>query len=669
MTHPRTPIGGQVSRLPLLISTTLLALSALPATAADVPVSHFVKQEGGQLTLQGKPFRFAGTNNYYLHYKSNEAIDDVLDNAAAMGLKVIRLWGFMDGIDKSGYSMQYELGKYAPTGKAKNAVERLDYTISQAKKRGIRLVLVLTNNWPDFGGMQQYVKWAGGKEHDEFYTNPQLRQAYKHYVKFLLTHKNQYTGVPYNKEPAIMTLQLTNEARAQSDKSGDLLVNWTREMSDYVRTLAPDQLISLGSEGFFCRQGQSDWTYNCNEGVDWERIIRLPNINYEVMHMYTDQWGKQDAEQWGTRWIRDHLAAARAANKPTVLEEYGIGASQPFNRDLIYERWNRVAYEEGAAGSMFWILSGKDPESPQGIYPDYDGYRIQNDGSRTTQILKDYASKFNGKALTPDDKAYFAWPVNNWKISDAEFKASVYPMLYGKTAKQVTLQVAGKHYPMQDSDGDGYFTAQLKSAEVGYGEHEFRVDVLKSDGQTVSEQIKAVINKPVTGYSPVTVYDFAKDTAGWEKEGTWQANWGNPALETSQDLGKPMLKANVEWSGKHDWEEVKLRNLRVLNFKKSARFSFDTLIPADGIFSGELRPYAALGDGWVKLDTDKNNKSVADLPRVSIGGKMYLKHHVEINMGDLGSRGPDVFICLVGNKLAYKGPIYLDNLTFYKADR
>jgi mannan endo-1,4-beta-mannosidase len=242
-------------------------------------------------------------------------------------------------------------------------------------------------------------------------------------------------------------------------------------------------------------------------------------------------------------------------------------------------------------------------------------------------------------------------------------------MLYGTTAKSVTLQVGGKSYPMLDADHDGYYTAHVKSAELGYGEREFKVDVVKSDGSTVSETIKAEINKPVLAYEPVTVYDFSEGTSGWVKEGTWQADWQNPAVEATKELGKPMLKANVIWSGKNDWEEVKIRNMRVLNFRKSARMSFDTLIPAEGIFSGELRPYAALGDGWIKLDSDKNTKPVADLERVNIGGKMFIKHHVEINMGDVAGRGPDVFICLVGNKLKYEGPIYIDNLTFLAAKR
>lgn len=659
------------SRKKRACSFSLLCTSLFMAglAHAEVSVTHFVKQTGTQFVLNGKPFRFAGTNNYYMHYKTNAAIDDVLDNAAAMGLKVIRIWGFMDGLDKSGFSMQPELGQYSPSSKAKDAVERLDYTVSQAKKKGIRIVLVLTNNWPDFGGMPQYVKWVGGTQHDEFYTNPKLKQAYKNYVKFLLTHKNQYTGIPYNKEPAIMTLQLTNEARAQTDPSGDLLVNWTREMSDYVRTLAPNQLIALGSEGFFNRKGDPDWTYNGNEGVDFERIIALPNINYEVMHMYTDQWGKKDAEQWGSKWIKDHITAAKAANKPTVLEEYGINITGPNNRDLIYERWNRVAYENGAAGSMFWILTGKDPDSKDGIYPDYDGYRIQNDGGRTAQILKDYAAKFNGQEVKIADKAYFSYPVNNWRVASEQFTTSVYPMLYGTTPKTVTLTVGGKAYPMADKTGTGYYTADLNTATVGYGKQTFKVDVIKSDDSKVSETIEAVLEKPIQSYEVGASFDFSKDTAGWEKEGTWQAAWGSPALAASNDLGKPMLKANVEWSGKNDWEELKFRNYKIPNFKDLARYSFDILIPAEGIFSGGLRPYGALGDGWIKLDVDKNNQPVSGMERVNIGGKMYLKHHVLINLGETSGKLPDVFICLVGNKLAYKGPVYIDNLVFEKAKR
>ncbi|WP_434585630.1 glycoside hydrolase 5 family protein [Klebsiella sp. R390] len=484
------------------LSLPCLALSLLfplRVCSQNLPISEFVEQHGGQFTLGGKPFRFMGTNNYYLHYKSDQAIDDVLDSAVAMDLKVIRIWGFMDGVDRSAgtpYTLQPTLGVYAPPAGVNSALERLDYTLSQAKKKGIRIVLVLTNNWPDFGGIPQYTAWIGSTEHDDFYRDPRLITAYKQYVKFLLTHVNRYTGIPYQQEPTIMTFQLANEPRAASDPSGDLLVNWAREMSDYVRQLAPRHLISLGSEGFFNRPDSTDWTYNGKEGVDWQRIVQLPNINYEPIHLYTDQWGKTNAEQWGTQWILDHISAAKKANKPMVLEEYGISATSPYNRTLIYERWNRIALTHGMAGTMFWILSGKDPQSPGGVYPDYDGYRIRNDHSATVQMLQTYAKAFAGEHPVFHDKVYFAYPLAGRAVTTRELAVSVYPMLYGTQPQKVVLTVDGKPFALRETQHEGYFTVTLNTAQLGYGEKTFHVEVLKNDGQTIAETLEVTLLPP-----------------------------------------------------------------------------------------------------------------------------------------------------------------------------
>src|SRR3712207_2940047 len=85
------------------IGITLLALTALlsPASCAvrgkDGPqADQFVKRVGAELRLGDKPFRFAGTNNYYLMYKPQAMVDDVLNAAAANGFAVVRTWGFLD---------------------------------------------------------------------------------------------------------------------------------------------------------------------------------------------------------------------------------------------------------------------------------------------------------------------------------------------------------------------------------------------------------------------------------------------------------------------------------------------------------------------------------------------------------------------------------------------
>jgi len=449
--------------LPLLLS--LAACKSTSSVEADISpfqpenIASFVTQQGNQLMLDGELFRFAGTNNYYMHYKSDEMITSVLDDAQKMGLNAIRVWGFMEGISHN-HTMQAAPGKFTPPVGVDSALERLDFTVAEAKKRGIRVVIALTNNWGDFGGMPQYVKWFDGEHHDDFYRNEQIKDAYKLYAKHIINHKNSYTGVLNRDEPAIMTWELANEPRAQSDTSGNLLFNWAQEMSDYVRTQAPNQLIALGTEGFFTRPGEEDWAYNGNEGVDWERILTLPNISYGTFHLYPEHWGKHNAEEWGTKWIVDHAKAARAANKPAVLEEYGIGKNEPQNRDLIYRKWTETAFNEGLAGSMFWILTSYEPNQPGNLYPDYDGFRILKDGGRTDQILTNHSKQMRGLDYESNDAVFLSFPVDGMTITEQKITASSYVFTReGNKVKDVTLRFpeSNKTVPMLDNDGDGYY--------------------------------------------------------------------------------------------------------------------------------------------------------------------------------------------------------------------
>lgn len=43
----------------------------------------------------------------------------------------------------------------------------LDWLVTEAAARGLRLLLVLTNYWKDYGGMRQYVAWACAQRGEE----------------------------------------------------------------------------------------------------------------------------------------------------------------------------------------------------------------------------------------------------------------------------------------------------------------------------------------------------------------------------------------------------------------------------------------------------------------------------------------------------------------------
>jgi mannan endo-1,4-beta-mannosidase len=70
-------------------------------------------------------------------------------------------------------------------------LQGLDFAISEAGKYGVKLILSFVNNWKDFGGKSQYVKWA--QEHgqlvnndDDFYTHPVIKQYYKNHIKVII---------------------------------------------------------------------------------------------------------------------------------------------------------------------------------------------------------------------------------------------------------------------------------------------------------------------------------------------------------------------------------------------------------------------------------------------------------------------------------------------------
>ena len=65
-----------------------------------------------------------------------------------------------------------------------NGISRFDGVVAAAKAAGVRLIVALTNNWSNYGGMDVYVnKLNPGGAHDTFYTNQKVITAYQNYIK------------------------------------------------------------------------------------------------------------------------------------------------------------------------------------------------------------------------------------------------------------------------------------------------------------------------------------------------------------------------------------------------------------------------------------------------------------------------------------------------------
>ncbi|PKQ25505.1 MAG: hypothetical protein CVT64_09900 [Actinobacteria bacterium HGW-Actinobacteria-4] len=369
-------VGAGLIVAALVIVATAIGYSIARGPNSSVP-EGFVYAEGAEFMLDGEPFYYAGANAYTLMLESDAAVDMYMRTFAESNLVVARAWAFndmgnradnpADATPPSGVHFQYwdhEAGAPAyNTGS--DGLERLDYMIHSANEHSVKLVLPLVNNWTTFGGTDQYVQWAGGQYHDDFFTDPQIKQWYKNWVQTVLERENTYSGVKYKDDPAIMAWELGNELRcagalpASDACHSDIFVEWAEEMSTYVRSIDPHHLIGFGGEGFLCTDpgGPSTLT-NCEESADPVALLALDNIDMNGIHLYPNHWHPTDPtddwEDWGVWWLEQHGQIANDANKPYFIGEYGwldLG-----ERTAVFDRWLQAFHDAGGDGSHFWLM-------------------------------------------------------------------------------------------------------------------------------------------------------------------------------------------------------------------------------------------------------------------------------------------------------------------------
>lgn len=386
------------------------------AIAAESDRTGFVTADGTQFKLDGSTFYYAGTNNYYLNFKPKYEVDKVIEDAAAMGLKVIRTWGhldvgtmtdeldkdgspiFTDSIDGGGskegiYYQYFDADLKCPVvNEGEDGLQKLDYAIYKAEQEGIKLLIDFTNNWEAFGGMGQYVKWAqlAGENvngHDDFYTNETIKEWYKNYIKTMLNHENAYTGVKYKDDPTIFAWELANEPRCESDAGCEnkTVYNWAAEMSEFVKTIDSNHMLTLGDEGFYnygyndFPEGDHKYVYHGSAGMDWLSYLDIEAFDFATLHVYCDQWGL--TKDQGNFWFKKHGEDASSANLPLIAEEFGW--KEKADRTEVYNEWFDI-FEGNTydgvefAGTNYWMLASMTGEGT--LYPDYDGYTVYYEG-------------------------------------------------------------------------------------------------------------------------------------------------------------------------------------------------------------------------------------------------------------------------------------------------
>jgi mannan endo-1,4-beta-mannosidase len=385
---------------------------ASTAAAGSSPETSFIKTSGTMFTLDGRPFFVTGVNNHYLTFASPNEVTRVLDDAVAMGANVVRvilqpvigspdgrvptIWNWRNPTaDASNLGVKGAVMLYWDTEKNAMAVndgpkgmQKVDFLITEAGKRHLRLIIAFLDFWDYTGGAQQMRAWYGSADKSTFFfSDPRTKRDYKKWVEHVVQRVNPLTGLAYRDDPTIMAWELMNEGNARPES---LRLDWTAEMSAYVKSLDPNHLVSSGNAN----------AANANRDPEVADLT-IPTLDFGTWHGYPLYFGLT-VRQFG-KTITDYCQIADRVQKPVLLEEFGYARS---NRDSAeaYAGWlDTLVRDPDCAGWLVWrLVSLQD----HGRYPadEHDQFDVHNDASPIWNVLKaatSRAAKVRGAGRTP----------------------------------------------------------------------------------------------------------------------------------------------------------------------------------------------------------------------------------------------------------------------------
>jgi mannan endo-1,4-beta-mannosidase len=359
----------------------------------------FVRVEGKRFVLGNQPYCFVGFNFWHGAYLGSNVIPSgqerlvrELDLLKSYGIDNLRV---MASSEQSVMKMSVVPAfQFMPGEYNEDLLTGLDFMLDEMSRRDMKAILVLNNYWQWSGGMAQYVNWASGDSIIDpdatgnwrgfmnfsagFYYNGVARDYFFKYVEHVIKRKNSINHKYYFRDPAIMSWELANEPRPhpQSLQNKGLLTGyykWIDSTARFIHSLAPNQLVTTGSEGL---------AGSLHDSAIYFDTHILPSIDYITFHLWPKNWGWFIAERQeetlpvvlenARKYCMKHISYAEMLNKPTVLEEFGIGRDRErympgtsvVARDTFLSMIYRIIednmrLDKPIAGSNLWTWGGE----------------------------------------------------------------------------------------------------------------------------------------------------------------------------------------------------------------------------------------------------------------------------------------------------------------------
>jgi len=363
-------INNSQSRFFLIIKIAIVCLLAYTIYAVYYPhyiheqkfqkSSPFVIRRGPNLILENDTFHIIGVNDYGLAYENNNTIDQTFNQLHNAGVNTIRFWLFDDG-DPNGF--QPNPGSYN-----ESRFKQADYVLFEAKKYNMKVIPVLVNNWTDYGGKDQYLKWVGinpSSDENAFYTDNQVTSLFKQYISYIFSRNNTYTHITYANDPTILGWDIMNEPRSTNQNA---MNTWLIDIATYIKQHDPNHLVFAGTDVATSPAPYSDESINlCNS----------PAIDICSIHLYlfnsANNQPVYNSYDETIQFMQTQKNYADKINKPLLLEEFGVGQDTlPFGEDPLSVMQQIINYsnQQGLSGFLVWNWSQTTTSpftfSPQG---------------------------------------------------------------------------------------------------------------------------------------------------------------------------------------------------------------------------------------------------------------------------------------------------------------
>ncbi len=300
---------------------------------------HFITVENGRLKDGEKDFRFIAFNVPTLLYVEDEMdfrqtnpyglpseweLRDLYQTVQETGGGVVRAYT----IPVRNHNFPAEAVTYveAPGEFNETAFRAMDMALALAQEYGIRVIIPLVNNWPWMGGRPQYAAFRG-KNKDDFWIDPQLREDFKRTIDFVLNRTNTITGVKYKDDKTIMAWETGNELQNTAE--------WGVDIGNYIKSIDPQHLLI---DGFHAIHMENHDVWIQQYSLDTPAFDLINTHHYEPSAVDTVDNLKRTVAMTGGK-------------KPVFVGEFGFISTSGVESVLDY-----VISEPRISGALVWSL-------------------------------------------------------------------------------------------------------------------------------------------------------------------------------------------------------------------------------------------------------------------------------------------------------------------------